>query len=89
MIYENGEYYIGEFKRGLRHGKGILYYKNAKLIDFGYFDGNKFEQSGSIEYQIYDYYIGEWKDGLRHGKGLLCYKNKSKYIGDWINDKVE
>ena len=24
-ILENGDYYIGEFKNGLRNGKGILY----------------------------------------------------------------
>ena len=28
-VYENGEYYIGEFKNDLRHGKGILYHKNG------------------------------------------------------------
>ena len=31
IIYENGEYYIGVFKNGLRNGKGILYYNNEKL----------------------------------------------------------
>ena len=25
-IWENGEYYIGQYKNGLRNGKGILYY---------------------------------------------------------------
>ena len=25
-IWENGEYYIGEWKNGLRNGKGIEYY---------------------------------------------------------------
>ena len=27
-IWENGEYYIGQFVNNLRHGKGILYYNN-------------------------------------------------------------
>ena len=26
-IDEYGNYYVGEFKNGLRHGKGIIYYK--------------------------------------------------------------
>ena len=37
MIYENGEYYIGEFIDGLKHGKGILYYKNGKIMFLGGF----------------------------------------------------
>ena len=36
IIYENGEYYIGEWLNGLAHGKGKLYYKlvilNMKVI---------------------------------------------------------
>ena len=30
-IYENGEYYIGQFKNGLRNGKGKLYYANGNI----------------------------------------------------------
>ena len=75
IIFENGEYYIGEFKNGLRNGKGILFYKNERLIDFGDFVGDIFLGCGKIQCQIYNYYIGEWKEGLRHGKGLLSYKN--------------
>ena len=88
MIYENGEYYIGEWKDGLRHGKGLLFYNNAILMFFGNFIGDKFEGSGAIENQIYDYYIGEWKDNMRDGKGILNYKNGRKYKGGWVKDKV-
>ena len=40
-IYENGEYYIGEFKNGLKHGKGIEYYKNGNIKYDGYFINGK------------------------------------------------
>ena len=50
MIYENGEYYIGEWKDGLRHGKGILFFNNAKLIFSGVFIGDTFEGTGNFEY---------------------------------------
>ena len=30
-IWEDGEYYIGEYKNGLRNGKGIEYYANGKI----------------------------------------------------------
>ena len=30
-IWENGEYYEGPFKNGLRHGKGKYFYSNGKI----------------------------------------------------------
>ena len=30
-IYENDEYYIGQFLNGLRYGKGTDYYKNGSI----------------------------------------------------------
>ena len=36
LIFENGNYYIGQFKDGLPNGKGIEYYKNGNIM----FDGN-------------------------------------------------
>ena len=74
MIVENGGYYyIGEFRNGLRHGKGIVYFNNPELLFFGDFEGDKFEGTGALQYQEFEYYIGEWKDNLRTGKGFLCY----------------
>ena len=73
IIYENGEYYIGEFKDGLKYGKGILYYKNGKIMFLGDFIDDKFEGAGYFSYQIYDYYIGERKDNIKNGKGILYY----------------
>ena len=31
IIYENGDYYIGEEKEGIRHGKGTLYDKKGNI----------------------------------------------------------
>ena len=33
-------------------------------------------------------YEGEWKDGKRDGYGILSWKNKSKFIGNFEDDKV-
>ena len=30
-IYENGDYYIGQFSNGSKRGKGREYYKNGKI----------------------------------------------------------
>ena len=44
--WENSEYYIGQFKNGFKHGKGIYYYKNGKIRYEGDFINDKFEGNG-------------------------------------------
>ena len=47
------EMYIGEYKDGLRHGKGTLYYLNGDIKYEGDFVNDKFEGNGK----------GYWEDG--------------------------
>jgi V8-like Glu-specific endopeptidase len=47
-VKNNDEYYIGELKNGLRHGKGKLYYKNGKLKLEGNFVNDKLEGFGKL-----------------------------------------
>ena len=43
---ENGEYYIGELFNNLKHGKGIIYYKNGNIKYEGDFINDKREGNG-------------------------------------------
>ena len=87
-IYNDGKYYIGEFKNDIPNGKGIKYYKNGNILYEGDFINGKFEGNGKVIYENGLYYIGQFKNGLKHGKGTLYYSNGNiKYEGDWINDK--
>ena len=89
-IYENGDYYIGEFVNNCCHGKGTLYYSNNKIKYEGDFVKDKFEGNGKYFWEDGDYFIGQWLNGLRHGKGTEYYADKKiKYDGDFINDKYE
>ena len=49
-IYKNGNYYIGGFKDGQRHGKGIIYDKNGNIKYDGEFINNTFVGERIIEY---------------------------------------
>ena len=40
----NGEYYEGQWKNGLMHGKGIEYYKNGDIKYEGYYIKDKFKK---------------------------------------------
>ena len=46
-IWENGEYYIGQYKNGLFNGKGIEYYSNGKIKYEGDFINDKFVGNSS------------------------------------------
>ena len=42
-IIEDGEYYIGQYKNGLFHGKGIVYYSNGNIRKKGNWINGKFD----------------------------------------------
>ena len=89
-IYENGEYYIGEFKNDKRNGKGQEFYKNGNLKYEGNFANDCFEGYGKGIYEDGKYYIGEWKNGKQNGKGKEYYKNGNlQYEGNFIDNHLK
>ena len=85
-ILYNGEYYIGQFKNGLKDGKGVFFFKTERMIHVIY---DEYKGSGLIQQDFNEYCIGEWKDDEINGKGMLYNKNGSYYIGDWIYTNAE
>ena len=89
-IWDDGKYYLGEFKNNIPNGKGIKYYKNGKIQYEGNFINGKFEGNGKFIYDDGYYYIGQFKDGLRNGKGTIYYPNGNIELeGNFINNKAE
>ena len=68
-IWEDGKYYIGEYKDNIPFGNGKKYYSNGNILYEGNFINGKFEGNGKYYYDDGYYFIGEYKDGLRNGKG--------------------
>ena len=58
IIFYNGNYYIGQFKNGLRNGKGTEYYKNGNIKYEGDFIDGIREGNGKYIYENGSYYIG-------------------------------
>ena len=89
-IWEDGKYYIGQEKNGLRNGKGIEYYKNGNIKYEGDFVNDKFEGNGKYIWEDGEYYIGQEKNGLRNGKGIEYYKNGNiKYEVIILREKLK
>ncbi|KAK5577815.1 hypothetical protein RB653_002763 [Dictyostelium firmibasis] len=84
---KNGDFYLGYFENGKKHGKGRLIsvsgcqydgdWKDDMHDGYGRFD----ENDKQISYQ------GEWKENERHGKGVLT-DPKSEIKGIWEHDQL-
>ena len=90
-IFENGDYYIGQFKNGLREGLGKQYYKNKQIQYDGMWKCDMRNEHGIYYYENGDYFIGFWKDNQKVGKGELYDKNreiiKQGDVGDMNNQE--
>ena len=87
MIWGNGNYYIGEFKGGCKHGKGTKYNSDGSIRYEGDYANDFPDGNGKCYFDNGDYYIGEFKLNLRHGKGTLFDKDGNiKFDGTYYQD---
>ena len=86
----NGECYFGEFRNGIKEGKGTEYYNNGEKKYEGNFSYNQYNGNGTLIYENGDYYIGNFVNGKKEGEGTEYYKSKKlKYQGKFSNDQYD
>ena len=80
--------YTGEWKNGLRHGKGRLEWAFGDVYDGDWVDG---QMSGKGNYQYADgrRYTGDWKDGKQHGRGIFRDAKGMVFDGPFANGMQE
>lgn len=71
--YFDGNYYEGEWKNGLRHGKGVETYYGMKGRYTGEWKEDMKEGSGEEVYKNGDTYEGGFKAGKKHGQGKYVW----------------
>ena len=85
--YDNGEYYIGEWKNGKINGKGTIYWSTGEKLSGEFKNGNAFNCEGTLIYKS-GKYVGAIVEGLRTGYGK-CYHNNGDYCeGEYHNGKL-
>jgi hypothetical protein len=86
QIYHKHELYTGHWRKGLRHGFGVLIKRKAHYI--GDWEDGIFNGQGVLitDTAVYD---GDWDKGLQHGQGVLKYTDQRVYKGDFIQGIVE
>jgi hypothetical protein len=62
--------YSGEWKDGLYHGTGTLYYQNGEVYE-GEFKQNLRSGKGTMKYLNGDVYEGNWSKDMRSSRGIL------------------
>lgn len=88
--YKNGEYestYEGEYKDGIREGKGTFTHKDGSIAKGNFVDGQLtgYGTRGSEDDGRYE---GEFLNYRYHGKGTYYYANGSKFEGFFVSDRV-
>ncbi len=85
LFYANRDYYKGDWKEGLYHGKGNFISTNGIKYTGGWKNGLK-DGYGYLNYKDGSTYNGYWKDGNRNGEGTYNDAEGWKYVGKWDND---
>ena len=90
-ISDNGNKYVGEWKKGKQHGYGTLTYKDSKgSPDGGYvgeWKNGKFHGHGTLtNKEDYGSYVGEFKNGLSDGQGTQIFEWKSRLYKGGFKD---
>jgi hypothetical protein len=86
MSFEGGEFYSGEFKNYLPHGKGIIIGPNGDVYD-GEWERKKNGMGVSFNIREKWRYEGQYKDNQKNGNGIFYQEDGTFYIGGFENDK--
>ena len=81
--------YEGEFRAGLKHGKGVKLWPNGDRYAGEFVDDRK-EGGGTYTWGrgpwAGERYEGMYRDDRRHGQGTYSWANGDLYRGPWEND---
>mmetsp|Transcript_23481 Transcript_23481/g.20409 ORF Transcript_23481/g.20409 Transcript_23481/m.20409 type:complete len:198 (+) Transcript_23481:701-1294(+) len=83
---ENSAVYIGQWKKGLRHGRGKQIWSDGSQYE-GYWRNNMANGKGRLIHADGDVYEGDWFNDKAHGKGKYTHLDGATYEGDWYEDK--
>ncbi|CAM9232703.1 unnamed protein product [Ascophyllum nodosum] len=81
------EEYMGEFCRGVKHGRGVYVYRKSDgwVYDGDWKDG-LWHGEGLLRYANCTFYKGEFNDNRKHGTGGMLWADGSQYYGSWVNN---
>lgn len=88
--FKNGEYestYEGEYKNGIREGKGKFTHADGTAKTGTFVDGQMVGE-GLMIYEDGSKYVGNFINYTQHGLGVLYYSDGDQYIGFFVSDEL-
>ena len=85
IVYATGHKFSGEFKDGVRHGKGVFLMPGGRKI-VGVWENNEIRE-GTYTQPDGTTYEGHWMFRERNGQGTLTFPDGRKYIGEFKSDQ--
>ena len=82
QLYNNGDKYYGNFKKGKKDGVGVFFFKNGTKY-LGEWKKNKMEGYGIYYFSTGAKYEGYFKANQRNGPGILTTKDGTIYKSIW------
>lgn len=84
---QNGNYYLGDFQKGLKEGTGKE--ETTDHIYEGQYKDDVKCGKGRLSYKLTnDFFEGEFSENLINGSGFYTWSNKDTYEGTFINGKM-
>ena len=80
--------YKGEYRNGLREGKGKIHYENGDWYDGDWLNNNRHGEGTYYYHALQATYTGQWTDGLKNGNGIMELRSDSKIAGIWNEDRL-
>jgi len=85
FIYDNGNKYVGQWKKAKFHGEGA--FTNENGIYVGQWKNGLRQGDGTITAIDGSIYVGQWDNDVASGEGTITYGDGSKYVGLFKNGK--
>lgn len=99
MKYPSGNNYEGMWRNDLKHGNGVMTWRDVdELYTGSWFNGHPHgygehiwgdSTAKTVKKQMCNLYRGNFNRGKREGLGTFFYMNGSQYTGQWVNDMKE
>lgn len=84
----DGSEYVGQWSKGIKHGRGKFTDKDQMVYEGQWEDGRK-NGNGTQTYVNGDHYKGGWFRGVQSGPGVYTFKDGRVYAGSWAMGRYD
>lgn len=81
-LHKNGALYRGEWRNGIKHGKGWIRFNDGSLYEGDWLEGKR-TGKGVLRWSKKEIYSGGFRDNELDGQGEYTYASGNQYSGGW------